>query len=623
MLNNLRDKTRHFAYWRRALRMVWDAAPAYTVIWALFLLLQGILPVFTVYLTKYVIDGIVAAKESGGDWARINEAIIYFVLMGMVLLLAEVIKQLNSWVRTAQAESVGDHLADLIHSQSASLDFGYYESAAYHDLMEQAKGDSSSKPLALLESIGAIVQNTITVTAFGFILLSYGWWLPFVLLAGTLPALYITLHTDKLYHRWWKSKSDDRRWANYYDVMLTHSEAAAEMRLFGLSKHFRDLYQGIRKKLRSEKLTHLRKQGLGKVVAGTVALATSVAAIGWMAVGVLYNRGTLGDLGVFYQIFSRGQVLMSLLLGNIGNAANNSLYLENLFSFLDLRSNVVSPVNPRPIFSKIEKGVEFKAVTFYYPDSPNPALHEFDLLIPAGKVVALVGVNGAGKSTLIKLLTRFYDPAEGSIKIDGTDIREFDVLELRKKISVLFQFPMHYHSLAKENIALGDVEKTSDLKMIVTASKEAGSHSFISKLSDQYETLLGKWFVNGTELSGGEWQRLALARAYYKNAPFVVLDEPTSFMDSWSEADWFDRFRRMVGNHTGVVITHRFTVAMRADTIHVIDAGSVLESGSHTQLLELDGLYAQSWKVQMETPQSAEQKSGSLNTQASTIETIT
>lgn len=572
--------------------------------------LQGILPVFAVYLTKFVIDSIIAANRSGGERSDVSQAVFYLVLMGAVLLLTEIIKHLNSWVRTAQAEAVGDFLADKIHKQASELDFAYYESPEYHDLMERARGDSSSKPLALLESLGAIIQNSITIAAFAVILITYGWWLPLVLLLGTLPALYVTLHADRIYHRWWKSKSDDRRWTNYYDAMLTHGEAAAEMRLFGLSQHFRDLYQTIRNRLRTEKSRHLRWQGFGRVFAGSFALVTSVAVIGWMAVRVLYNLATLGDLGVFYQIFSRGQSLMGALLGSVGSTVNNSLYLENLFAFLDLESKIVSPEQPHPIFAGITGGISFNSVTFHYPNSPRPALSDFNLFIPAGCTVALVGINGAGKSTLIKLLSRFYDPQHGTIEIDGIDIRRFDVNELRRKVSVLFQLPMHYHAPANENIALGDIGKEKRRTAVLKASRHAGAHDFIMNLPQTYETLLGKWFVSGTELSGGEWQRLALARTYYKKAEIMILDEPTSFMDSWSETEWFERFRRMAHGKTGIIITHRFTIAMRADVIHVIDEGKIIESGTHRELLHNDGFYAQSWKTQMQTAEEYDVRIG-------------
>ncbi len=589
------------SYWKRTFLLIWEASPKFTFVWTILLIFQGVLPGITVYLTKYVIDSIVAAKNSNGDWAFISSALGFLILMGAALLLTEILQNLSAWIRTAQAESVSDHLTNKIHRQAAELDLAFYESPEYHDLMERARGDSSSKPLALLESTGAILQNTITVLAMAVLLVNYGWWLPLLLLLGTLPSLYVALRADRIYHRWWKSTSNERRWATYYDAMLTHSEAATEMRLFDLSGHFRNLYQAIRSRLRKEKLQHLRRQSYGRVGASLIALITAVGAIGWMGMRVLYNLATLGDLGVFYQIFSRGQSLMGALLGNVGKAVNNSLYLENLFAFLDLKPRIVSPANPHPIFSKIEQGINFKDITFYYPDSNTAALKNFDLFVPVGRVVALVGVNGAGKSTLIKLLNRFYDPTEGIIEIDGVDIRQFEIKELRRKMSVLFQFPMHYHARARENIALGDIRKKAETGEIETAARRAGAHDFITRLPERYETLLGKWFVSGTELSGGEWQRLALARAYFRRAELVILDEPTSFMDSWAEIDWFDRFREMVYRQTAIIITHRFTIAMRADIIHVIDEGRIIESGTHRELLEMNGFYARSWKAQMQT----------------------
>ena len=590
----------YFGHWKRAWLIVWNAAPRCTIVWSGLLIAQGILPGISVYLTKITIDAIVAAKNSGGNWTVISRAILFLVLMGVVLLLTELLQYLNSWIRTAQAEAVGDHLTNLIHLQAAHLDLAFYESPAYHDLLERARGDSSSKPLALLENFGAILQNSITLLAMAALLISYGWWLPPLLLIGTLPSLYLTLLADRSFHEWWKTTADDRRWLAYYDAMLTHSDAATEIRLFDLSGHFRRLYQSIRHRLRVEKLCHLRKQNIGRILAGATALLTAVFAVGWMSLRVLYNLATLGDLVVFYQIFSRGQSLMGALLGSIGQTANNTLYLENLFTFLDLKSKLAVKLNPQAVISPLRKGIRFDSVTFSYSDSPTPAIKNFDLFVPAGQIAALVGINGAGKSTLIKLLNRFYDPTSGKIEIDGVDLRDFDVRELRQTMSVLFQFPMHYHATAAENIILGNVHKPIVEKEIETAARRAGAGDFISRLPQGFDTLLGKWFVNGTELSGGEWQRLALARAYFRRAEIVILDEPTSFMDSWAEADWFERFREMVNERTGIIITHRFTIAMRADIIHVIDQGAIVESGTHRELLNTGGFYAQSWAAQMQ-----------------------
>lgn len=609
------DAFRPLRFWKRALSLVWEASSRYTVWWAVLLVIQGILPVMVAYTTKHAIDGAVVAKNSNGDWDRIVQALGLLAIVGFVLLLVDVFQHIGAWVRTAQAETFGDYLADKIHQKAAEIDLSYYESSAYHDLMEQARGDSNSKPLALLESIGGVVQSSISLIGMGALLLSYGWWVPVVLLLGSFPALYISVYTDRQYHQWWKSKADDRRWTAYYDAMLTHSNAAMEARLFDLNGHFRSLYQRIRTKLRSEKLYHLRRQGNGRVIASFLAILTAGGTFGWMAVRVLYNLATLGDLGVFYQIFSRGQGLMASFLQGVAKTFSNSLYLENLFAFLDLHPKIVSDDDPHPAIRSLAKGINFNSVTFRYPDSDKAAIKDLNLFIPAGSVVALVGVNGAGKSTLIKLLSRFYDTTEGSIELDGVDLRRFDVKELRRMMSVLFQFPMQFHAMAKDNIALGDLAKEETDEAVFSAARRAGAHNFIMKLPKRYETLLGKWFVSGEELSGGEWQRLALARAYYRRAPIVVLDEPTSFMDSWSEVDWFDRFREMTAGQTGIVMTHRFTIAMRADMIHVIDDGKIIESGTHFELVERNGFYAESWNAQM----NAAKASGDDEQKRSTI----
>ena len=589
----------NFKLWRRAFNLIWKAVPRLTVLWCLLLVIQGLLPGVTVYLTKLTIDSFIVAHNSADSFAYFNQTFLLFFLTGICLLFTEILQYVSDWTRTAQSEYFSDYLKNLIHAKSAEVDLEFYESPAYHDLMEQVRGESQMKPLALLESSGAIVQNLITLLGFAALLFAYGWAIPLLLLIGSLPGLFISFKFDRIYHRWWKDKANDRRWLMYFDSMLSHSSAAAEMRLFDLSRRFRERFQNVRERLRNEKLRHLKKQFIGKALTNALSMATAAAAVGWIALRVFYKTATLGDLAVFFQIFSRGQTIVRALLGGVGQTMNNILYLESLFDYLDLESKIVSPDEPIA-FPKIERGIRFRNVTFFYPGERRAAISNFNLFIPAGKIIAIVGVNGAGKSTLIKLLSRFYDPTEGAIEIDGIDIRKFDIKEVRRNISVLFQFPMQFHETAADNIALGDtaVEEPTEIK-IRSAAMRAGAHEFISKLREEYETLLGKWFVKGCELSGGEWQKIALARAYFRQSPLIVLDEPTSFMDSWSEADWFDRFRALVTDRTGLVITHRFTIAMRADVIHVLDSGRLTESGTHRELVESKGFYAESWENQM------------------------
>jgi ATP-binding cassette subfamily B protein len=309
---------------------------------------------------------------------------------------------------------------------------------------------------------------------------------------------------------------------------------------------------------------------------------------------------TLGDLALFYQAFNRGQGLLRSLLSNAGQIYSNSLFLENLFSFLDMRPQISDPSEPEAARRLLTRGIDFREVSFRYPDAQQPALSDFNLHIPAGKIAAVVGANGAGKTTLLKVLCRFYDPEKGRVELDGIDVRQFSIDQLRRMITVLFQFPINYQATAAQSIALGDLESNPDQAAIESAARSAGAHDLISSLQNGYDSQLGKAFANGAELSGGEWHRIATARAYLRRSPIILLDEPTSMMDSWAEAEWFARFRELAQGHTAVVITHRFSIAMRADIIHVMDAGKVVESGSHSELLKMGGLYAQSWQTQMQ-----------------------
>ncbi len=312
----------------------------------------------------------------------------------------------------------------------------------------------------------------------------------------------------------------------------------------------------------------------------------------------------MGDLALFYQAFNRGQSLLRTLLGNLGQIYSNALFLGNLFEFLELQPQVVDPPHPCPAPSPLQQGIRFRDVTFRYPGSELAVLENFNFTIPAGKIVAVVGANGAGKTTLTKLLCRFYDPEAGSIELDGADIRTLSIAELRRMITILFQIPVPYFVSAAENIAMGDRSATPGVTEIEAAARRSGIHNAITHLPKGYETQLGKWFADGTDLSAGEWQRLALARAFLRRADIMILDEPTSFLDSWAEIDWFDRFRELANGRTALLITHRFTIARHADIIHVMDQGRMVESGHHDELLAQGGRYAQSWAAQLQSSPS-------------------
>jgi ATP-binding cassette subfamily B protein len=343
----------------------------------------------------------------------------------------------------------------------------------------------------------------------------------------------------------------------------------------------------------------LRRQYESRLGAEVLALVVSAAALVWMIRQALLGRVTLGDLALFYQAFQRGQGVIRALLGNVGQIYTNSLFLGNLFEFLELRSTVVEPPNPLPVPPFLRIGLAFRSVTFRYPGSDRVALRDFSLTIPAGKIVAIVGANGAGKSTLLKLLCRFYDPDDGRVELDGIDLRRLSLSELRRRITFMLQLPIHYQATVRENIALGSLADDPTIEGVRDAARAADVDDTIARLPRKYETLLGKWFAEGTELSAGEWQRVAMARAFLRKGEIILLDEPTSMMDSWSETAWFDRLRQLATGRTAVLITHRLTIAARSDLIYVMMNGEIAESGTHEELLAGGGEYARSWNAQV------------------------
>src|SRR5260221_1849525 len=371
--------------------------------------------------------------------------------------------------------------------------------------------------------------------------------------------------------------------------------------MFALGGHFRSAYESIRAQLRRQHLELSAAQGVAELLAGGVALLVAAACLAWMAWRAMSGEVTLGDLALFYQAFTLGQRLLRSLLGNMGQIYYNVLFLGNLFEFLDLEGRVVDPLQPRPApaASEWNAGLEirFRNVTFSYPGSGRPALEHLDLDIPAGRTIAIVGANGAGKSTLLKLLCRFYDPQEGKVEVGRIDVRELSLRDLRGLATVLFQQPVHYNASVAENIALGNRGASATSEDIEAAARAAGAHEVIVELPNGYETHLGRWFAGGVELSIGEWQRIALAHALLRRASILVLDDPTSAMDSLAEAHWLRRVAALSSGRTTIIVTHRFTTAMRADLIYVMHRGRIVESGSHDELLAKNGSYAKSWRA--------------------------
>ncbi len=597
-------------YLRRSLHLVWDATGWWMAAWMGLLVAQGSLPVATVYLSRVVVNQLVLVLGEGAGWQQVQRVLLPIGLVAVVLVCSEMLRGASMWVRTVVTELVQDHVTTLVQQQSARIDFAFYESPEYYDRLYRVRSDASFRPLLLLEHVGELLQGGITLVAMVSVLVPFGIWLPIALLLSSVPALYTVLHYNQQQHRWWLRRTPDERRARYYDWLLTEGEAAAEMRLFNLTGHFQSHYRRLRQYIRRERLSIIQRQTLAEFAASLVTLLVTGLAVVWMGWQALGGQLTLGDLALFYQAFQQGQGVTRSVLQSLSQIYSNSLFLRDLFEFLTLCPQMAEPAHPCPVPTILRQGITFHQVSFQYPGSDRYALKDFNLTIPAGAMVAIVGNNGAGKSTLLKLLCRLYDPQQGIITLDGIDLRTISPTELRQHVTVLLQQPVHYNATVAENIALSRIAGKAwgdglpayvqTLKPeIIQAAEASGASQPIARLPHGYDTLLGKWFETGTELSVGEWQRISLARAFLRPAPVVILDEPTSAMDSWAEADWLARFRTLVQGRTTIVITHRFTTAMQADLIHVMVDGQVIESGTHTALVAAGGHYAQSWQAQM------------------------
>jgi len=549
--SKLRQGQAQLPYLLRALILVWSASRGWMLAWLVLLIVQGFLPVAIVYLTRILVDSLVAVVETGGSRESIRPLLISVALMAIVMLLKELLSSLSNYVRTVQAERVTDYISDLIHRKSISVDLAFYDSPDYFDQLHRAMQEAGYRPLSLLESSGSLLQNSITLFAMAAVLIPYGWWLPLALLVSTIPAFYVVFHHRMRLYRWRLETTHQERRSWYFKSVLTNRGNAAELRLFHLGDHFRIAYKNLRRRLRDERLKLTKDQGLSELAAGTIALLITGIAMAWMLWQVVLGEYSLGDLALFYSAFNQGQSLMRSLLGQMGEIYSSSLFLGDLFTFLELKPKVVDPQSPIHAPVSITKSIS-------------------------------------------------YDPQEGSITFDGCDLRDISVEELRHRITVLFQEPVQYYATVAENIAYGDLGSKPGETKIKTAANAAGADSIIDRLPDNYAALLGKWFKGGTDLSVGEWQRIALARAFLRQAPIIILDEPTSAMDPWAEADWLRRFRELANNRTAIIITHRFTTAAVADVVHVMDDGKIVESGRHDELVAEGGRYARSWMDQMQ-----------------------
>jgi ATP-binding cassette subfamily B protein len=583
----------------RAVALVWQSAPGWTIASMMLVVIRGTLPLVLLYLMKLVVDAVVTGIAAPDKHVAFAHVAVRIMLTGVVSLGSALCQSLADLVSQIQAQAITDHVQEILHAKSIAVDLEYYENAQYYDTLHRAQQEAPYRPTQILNSLIQLGQSSISLFAIAALLLSFHWGMFAILIFAALPGILLRVrHAGQMYN-WQRQQTPTERQSWYINWILTGDMHAKEIRLFDLGALFIRRFRDLRRQLRREKLKMVTKRAIIEFVTQTSATLAVFGSYAFVAYRTIQGRITLGDLVMYYQAFQRGQGFLRESLSSLAGLYEDNLFLSSLYEFLDLKRKIVEPVHPRKVPRPMQAGIVFTHVSFQYPLSTKNALEDINLTIRPGEKIALVGENGAGKTTLIKLLCRLYDPSSGSLTLDGIDLRDVETTALRREISVILQDYACYHLTARDNIWFGNITiPSADQDQIITAARYAGADEVIAGLKHGYETILGKWFEDGEELSVGEWQKVALARAFLRHTQIIVLDEPTSAMDAKAEYEIFQQFRQRTKGQTVIVISHRFSTVRMADRIYVLQHGKIVESGSHDELIRLGGTYAHLFETQ-------------------------
>jgi len=581
----------------RYLYFIWRSGPGWTVVSLIVVVVQGMLPLLILYLMKLAVEsveGTLGYDTIGG----FNSVTVLIALLGAATLLEAVSSSVDRVISMVQGNVVTDRMYDVLHTKSTEVDLEYYESAQYHDTLHRAQEEASVRPARVLNNLRQLIQNSISVTAIGVLLLWLHWAVVFVLLAAALPGVFVRIKYAKKMHIWERHSTPLERQAAYLNGMLTKDAYAKETRLFGLGSLFTDRFRRLQSQLRSEKVSIATKKTFAELLTISTAICVSFGLLGYLAMRTVQGLMSLGDLVMFYAAVQRGQALIRQVFNSIADLYEDDLFLGNLYKFLELKPRLQEPARPKPLSRPLKSGIVFDHVSFRYPGDEHRVLEDIALTIRPGEHVALVGENGAGKTTIAKLLCRLYDPTSGAITLDGIDLRQYGTQDLRRSVSVVFQDYSRYHLSARENIWLGNINVPPDSLYVDRAARKAGIHPVISQLANGYDTVLGKSFDGGQELSAGEWQKIAIARAFLHDGEIIVLDEPSSSLDAQAEYEIFERFHQLMKGKTAILISHRLSTVKMVDRIYVLKHGRIAESGTHKELMKESRIYAGMFETQ-------------------------
>jgi ATP-binding cassette subfamily B protein len=573
----------------RILRLIWVASKKWTVISIFFIILESGLFFASLYLLKSLIDTI--SKHGISDLKNEPEVIRFVIFSTLAAVCYTSVKALSGYIIEKQSGKVSEYMDDKIHRSAIRLDLSFYESPEYFDILKRARDMGSDRPNLIVYTLVDIGKNALSLALIGSMLVAIDWRLFPILALFVVPTLWVRINFADSQNALRLAQTALERKSTYLSSLLTSDTHAKEIRSFGIGHYIRKIYVNIRLTLLEGRLKLSRKRTFNELLTSTFATLGFFSCIAYIAIGSIHGITSVGDITLFLVALPQAFNIMQSLSSGISTLYQNNVFVRSVFELFDLESSLVETPNPQPIPTDAQIDLELKNVNFIYPHADKNTLTDINIKMPAGKIIAVVGSNGAGKSTLIKLLCRLYDPTSGQITLNHSDIRNYDSFEYQKQICVVFQDFGKYNVSVADNIRFGDIHHERSHADVVEAAQNSGADLFIDKFPAGYDSIMGRIFEDGNEVSIGQWQKLAIARAFFSKSRFVVLDEATSALDATAEKELFDSFRERIGNRAALIISHRQSAVKHADYIYFLSNGRISESGTHDELVKLEGEY--------------------------------